>query len=42
MKTVIIIALFLGMHITSYSQNKTGEGNDEGTYEHSRPTRDCY
>ena len=30
MKAVLIIALVLGMHITSYSQNKIGEGNDEG------------
>jgi hypothetical protein len=30
MKTVLIIALVLGMHITSYSQNKAGEVNDEG------------
>jgi hypothetical protein len=31
MKTVLIIMFILGMHITSFSQNKIGEGNDEGT-----------
>ncbi|PZX92147.1 hypothetical protein DOS84_16515 [Flavobacterium aquariorum] len=30
MKAVLIIALVLGMHITSYSQDKIIEGNDEG------------
>lgn len=31
MKSFIIIALFLGMYITSYSQNKTEGGNNDGT-----------
>ncbi|OOG78807.1 hypothetical protein [Flavobacterium sp. A45] len=31
MKTVLIIALVLGIHITSFSQSKSEEGNDEGT-----------
>jgi len=30
MKTVLIIALVLGIHITSFSQSKSEEGNDEG------------
>lgn len=30
MKSLIIIALFLGMYITSYSQDKTGGGNNQG------------
>lgn len=30
MKTFIIIVLFLGMHITSFSQNKTSGGKEEG------------
>jgi hypothetical protein len=30
MKSLIIIALFLGMYITTYSQNKTEVGNNEG------------
>ena len=28
MKTILIIALILGIHITSFSQNKESEGND--------------
>jgi hypothetical protein len=31
MRTILIILFVLGMHITTFSQNKTGEGNDEGT-----------
>jgi hypothetical protein len=31
MKSFIIIALFLGMYVTSYSQNKTEGGNNQGT-----------
>jgi hypothetical protein len=31
MKSLIIIALLLGMHVISYSQNKNNTGNDEGT-----------
>lgn len=29
MKTILVIALILGMHVTSFSQNKESEGNDE-------------